>query len=73
MIYTGIKLPAGIEFPLGEADKDGIPSTKVYKEDELNIREMISKELCEHKELIEDGNGDSSDGSDEEPSEGMCL
>ena len=31
---------------------------------------MIFNELKEHKELIEEGNGDSSCGSDDEPSEG---
>lgn len=72
LIYAGLA-PSGIELPLGEPDSNGIPTTKIYKEDELNIREMISKELFEHKELIEDGNGDSSCGSDEEPSEGIFF
>jgi hypothetical protein len=45
----------------------------VSKDEPFNIRSLISKELQDHKELIEEGNGDSSCGSDEEPSEGNLL
>jgi len=44
-------------------------TTKTYKEDVLEVRNMICNELKEHQELIEEGNRDSSDGSDDAPSD----
>ena len=67
-----MKVPPDLELPFKSSE--GGSTSKTYKEDEINIKDIISKELNEHKELIEGGNGDSSCGSDEEPSEGKyCL
>ena len=45
-----------------------LPSKK-FSEDTQVIRERLLKELTGNKELIETGDGDSSSGSDDAPSE----
>jgi hypothetical protein len=64
LIYTGIKIPSDIELPF-EKFQNG----KVYKEDLEGLKEMFMDELRGQKELIEEGDGDSSCGSDEAPSD----
>lgn len=70
-MYTGLKIPPDLDLPFDKFNENGATTGKTYKEDQINIKNLISNELKEHKELIEEGNGDSSCGSDEEPSEGM--
>lgn len=73
LIYTGIQVPTDLELPFSSLKSAAPESGKAFKEDEFNIRDLISNELKEHKELIEQGNGDSSEGSDDEPSDGKLL
>ena len=54
LAYTGLKVPEGLELPF-ENSKTG-DSSDIKK----LIHNSISTEFKEHKELIEDGNGDSS-------------
>ena len=70
MISTGLKVPEDIDIPFDKFQTEDKKTSKVFKEDQFSIKNMIFNELKEHKELIEEGNGDSSCGSDDEPSEG---
>jgi len=70
LAYTGLKIPDGIDIPPDLFKNSEAPETsKVYKEDQ-NIKNFIINELKENKELIEEGDGESSAGSDEYPSDG---
>ena len=42
---------------------------KNFQEDTFTVRNFLMRELRENQDLIEDGNGDSSSGSDDAPSE----
>jgi len=70
LAYTGLKVPDDLELPFDKFNTDKSATGKNFKEDMMNIKSLIWNELKEHKELIEEGNGDSSWGSDDEPSEG---
>ena len=67
LAYTGLKVPDDLELPF---DKFGLDNTTELKS---LIHKSISNEFKENKDLIEEGNGDSSCGSDDEPSEGKLL
>ena len=43
--------------------------TKKFNEDTFTVKTMLLRELTGNQELIEEGNGDSSSGSDDAPSE----
>lgn len=53
-------MPEDIDLPFDKFQPEDMKTNKVFKEDQFNIRNIISNELKEHKELIEEGNGDSS-------------
>lgn len=59
LIYTGLKIPADLDLPFDKF-KQTDEAGNMSKDEPFNIRNLISKELQEHKELIEEGNGDSS-------------
>lgn len=63
LIYSGIKIPDDVDLPF-EMWKDNADG-----DDLTNIRNLILSELRNNKELIEEGNGDSSWGSDDAPSD----
>lgn len=64
LAYTGLKVPDGLELPFDQFGSENINEIKSL------IHTSISKEFKDNKDLIEEGNGDSSWGSDDEPSEG---
>jgi hypothetical protein len=73
LVYTGLKVPEDLELPFEGFGIQKQPGSKSYKEDQFDIKDLISEELKGNKELLEEGNGDSSCGSDDEPSEGKVF
>jgi hypothetical protein len=53
-------MPDDLEIPFDSFFKNQEGSGKAYKEDQLDIKNLISNELNMNKELIEQGDRDSS-------------
>jgi hypothetical protein len=53
-------MPDDLEIPFDSFFKNKEGSGKSYKEDQLDIKNLISNELNMNKELIEQGDRDSS-------------
>ena len=70
LLYSGIAVPDefGNLNANGESDSNIMPSKK-FTEDTLEIKSQLLKELTGNEDLINKGEGSSSSGSDEAPSE----
>jgi len=71
LVYYNISTPKDMEIPKEMQNPNHSPQvpSKQYEEDKECFKSMFLDELRNQKQLIEAGNGDSSSGSDDAPSE----
>lgn len=80
LLYCGLSVPENINLTPDKREEDkeeeekrpatppSLPKKK-FKEDTFSVKQLLLKELTGNQELIEEGNGSSSSGSDDLPSE----
>ena len=68
LLYSGIAVPDSFNPEDGATDANVMPSKK-FTEDTLEIKSQLLKELTGDENLITNGEGSSSSGSDDAPSE----